>query len=604
MNFKKYIIPGCLALTMGLSSCVGDLDLQPNDPNLANESDPDFKANTLAICYSGIACSGISGPGSSYVGGLDAGTSAYLRMIFTLNEFCTDELIWIWPDDGVRDIVSCTWSVDNGLLQGAYYRLVGHIAICNQFLYNTSDATDAETLEMRAQVRVLRAYSYYNMLDLFGQSSFITEEDELGSAPRQISRAELYKWVETELVDIVDNKLINETPLYGRVGLDGAEGLLARLYLNAEVFSGTAAWEECQQRCQNIIDRHAGKGPLGNGLAEHYLYLFSRDNGDYMPGGSKDGENEILFGITFDATYTQSYGGPTFITASTISNTHYIPRELYGCSSEWSCIRGCWEMSQRFSGATDPDVRDDLWLRGEKPAGKLYATDDSGNLVIDATGSPAAAVDQDGKPISWGKEDYSDRFAGFTGDWTTTGGNAIIKFTGRTRNAASDGGWNMELTSPAKFIDFNGKSYQVSNDVYTCNFPSTSFSSTDQPIIRLADIYLMYAECYLHGAGTAAKALDYVNYVRERAHASRWNLSDLTISNLLDERSRELYLESVRRTDLIRNGLFAGPTQKTWQYKGSMDANEGTRIAEKYNLYPIPYAVRAAQPEFKQNPGY
>ncbi|MDE5796351.1 MAG: RagB/SusD family nutrient uptake outer membrane protein, partial [Muribaculaceae bacterium] len=277
MNLKKYLMIGGAALTLGLSSCVGDLDLEPNDPNLVNPNDPDFKANTLAICYSGIACSGISGPGSSYVSGLDAGTSAYLRMIFTLNEFPTDEVVWLWSDSGVPEITACTWASNNGLLEGAYYRLIGHVAICNQFLANTADATDAETSEMRAEARVLRAYSYYNMLDLFGQSSFITEEAAVGEEPEQISRKDLYNWLEAELRDIVDNKLISENPVYGRVGLDGAEALLARLYLNAEVFSGTAAWDKCSERCENIIARHRGSGFQGSGLAEHYLYLFARD---------------------------------------------------------------------------------------------------------------------------------------------------------------------------------------------------------------------------------------------------------------------------------------------------------------------------------------
>ncbi|MDE5713664.1 MAG: RagB/SusD family nutrient uptake outer membrane protein [Muribaculaceae bacterium] len=565
MNLKKYISMAGVVLGLGLTSCVGDLDLQPNDPNLVNPSDPNFKANSLAMCYSGIAVSGISGAGSSYVSGLDPGTSAYLRLIFTLNEFCSDELLWIWPDAGVVDITSCTWGINNGLLEGVYYRLLGHIAICNQYLANTAGDTDAESQQMRAEARVLRAYSYYNMLDLFGQSSFITEEAAVGESPVQLSRKELYDWLEQELVDIVDNKLISETPVYGRVGLDGAEGLLARLYLNAEVYSGTGEWAKCQERCENIIERHKGGGFEGSGLANHYLYLFARDNDAYMPGGSKKDENEILFGIAYDDTMTQSYGGPTFIIASTISNTHYIPRQNYGCSGEWSCIRGCQEMAERFYGISDADVRDDLWLRGYLPAG--------------SNGSE-----------SWDAEDYSDRFVDFTGAWATTGGNAIIKFTGRTRNAAEDGGWDMTLNA---------------DGTYTCGFPATTFGSTDQPIIRLADIYLMYSECYVNGnTGDRQKALDYINLVRRRAGAPSYGFTDLTKKGIMDERSRELYLESTRRTDLIRNGMFVGPSQTVWQYKGSINNNAGTRIDERNALYPIPYAVIAAQPEFKQNPGY
>nr|QIM10842.1 starch-binding protein SusD [uncultured Muribaculaceae bacterium] len=565
MNLKKYLLYGGVALGLGLTSCVGDLDLQPNDPNLVSPSDPDYKANSLAMCYSGIAVSGISGPGSSYVSGLDAGTTAYLRLIFTLSEFCSDELLWIWPDAGVSDITSCTWSSTNSLLEGAYYRLLGHIAICNQYLANTAGDTDAESVEMRAEARVLRAYSYYNMIDLFGQSSFITEDAEVGASPVQKTRKEVFDWIEGELKDIVDNKLISENPVYGRVGLDGAEALLARLYLNAEVFSGTGRWEDCQKRCENIIARHQGGGFQGSGLANHYLYLFSRDNNRYMPGGANKAENEILFGIAFDSSMTQSYGGPTFIIASTITNSHYIPRQLYGCSGEWSCIRGCYEMAERFYGH-DTDVRDDLWVRGLKPAG----------------------TNPDG--TTYDAEDYTDRFIDFTGAWATTGGNAIIKFTGRTTNSAADGGWDMS---------------QNADGTWNLGFDATPFASTDQPIIRLADIYLMYAECYVNGStGDRDKALNYVNIVRRRAGAPDYGFINLTKKGIMDERSRELYLESTRRSDLIRNGMFTGPSQTVWQYKGSMSNNQGTRIAERNNLYPIPQAVISAQPEFQQNPGY
>lgn len=606
MNLKKFIIPGCVALTLGMTSCVGDLDLQPNDPNLVNTSDPEFKANTLAMCYSGLACSGISGPGSSYVSGLDAGTSAYLRVIFTLQEFPTDELIWIWSDAGIPDITFSSWSSNNGILTGAYYRFLGHIALCNQYLQNTKDDTDAESMEMRAQARTLRAFSYYNMIDLFGMSSFITEEAEVGSAPVQISRKDLFNWLEDELKDIVDNERLNKNPIYGRVGHDAAEALLAKLYLNAEVYTGEGRWADCAQRCENIINRHKGTGFQNSGLAEHYLYLFSAANNAYMPGGSKPAENEILFGIAFDETYTQSYGGPTFIISGTVSNTHYMPRQIYGTSSEWSCIRGCYEMAERFYGY-DNDVRDDLWLKGEFPAGKLYQTTADGNsLKLGDDGQPMVALNDDGTEVAWDAEDYSDRFKDFSGDWKTTGGNAIVKFTGRTPNTAQDGGWNISVKQHSKSLPFNGKDYQVANEEYEIGFSTPTFSSVDQPVIRLADIYLMYAECYVHdrSAAQASKALEYVNYVRARAKAPAFIASDLTRKGIMDERSRELYLEGWRRSDLVRNGMFAGPQQTVWQYKGSGTANEGTRIDSKYNLYPIPYDVRATQPEFKQNPGY
>lgn len=597
-----------MALTLGLGSCVGDLDLQPNDPNLFDPESADYNASALAMCYSGLACSGYKGPGTSYVdiNGIDPGTSAYLRLISILQEYCADEMIWIWPDAGVSDITYSQWSPSNTLITGTYYRLLGHISICNQYLANTAGDNSPEGIEMRAQARTLRALSYYNMIDLFGMSSFITEDSPAGADPVQISRKELFDWLEKELKDIVDNKLLSETPVYGRVGRDAAEALLAKLYLNAEVYTGTPRWKDCAALCEDIISRHQGGGFQGTGLAEHYLYVFSNYNKAYMPGGSKPAENEILFGISFDSEMIKSYGGPTYIIAGTIYNTHYIAPYVYGSSAAWGCIRGRYELAQRFYGL-DNDTRDDLWLKGEFPAGKLYQTKNNGTeLVLDEKGMPVPAVGSDGNPIEWEAEDYSDRFKDFTGDWKTTGGNAIIKFTGRTPNAAMDGGWDYSVSTPAKYIEFNGKQYQTQLEEYTTGFGSPDFASVDWPVIRLADIYLMYSECYVQDrqAAESGKALNYLNYVRRRAGAPDATAADLTRKGIMEERSRELYMESWRRSDLIRNKMFAGPQQGIWQYKGSGTANEGTRIDVKYNLYPIPYDVRSAQPEFKQNPGY
>ena len=231
-------------------------------------------------------------------------------------------------------------------------------------------------------------------------------------------------------------------------------------------------------------------------------------------------------------------------------------------------------MAERFYGLAD-DKRDDLWLRGYMPAGS------------DANGS-------------WDAEDYTAEFLGFTGGWATTGGNAIIKFTGNTitKNPASvDKNDALTLFDGAYGAD--GK--------WLPNYDATAFMSTDQPIIRLADIYLMYTECYITGrVGDSQKALNYINYVSERAGNGdkRFNSSQLTVKTLMDERSRELYLESVRRTDLIRNKMFVGPQQTVWQVKGNINNMEGTRIDDRFALYPIPNAVLNSQPDFKQNPGY
>lgn len=132
---------------------------------------------------------------------------------------------------------------------------------------------------------------------------------------------------------------------------------------------------------------------------------------------------------------------------------------------------------------------------------------------------------------------------------------------------------------------------------------TTDFSGTDFPLYRLADAYLMYAECYLRGAANtnATLALQYVNDVRSRSKASLINSTELTLDFILDERGRELNLEGHRRTDLIRFGKFTGGNY-LWPWKGGV--KEGVSIPDSYNLFPIPITAMQSNPNLTQNPGY
>ncbi len=132
------------------------------------------------------------------------------------------------------------------------------------------------------------------------------------------------------------------------------------------------------------------------------------------------------------------------------------------------------------------------------------------------------------------------------------------------------------------------------------------FVDTDYPMFRLADVYLMYSEAVLRGAttGSASNALGYVNALRQRAYGNtNGNITSgqLTLDFILDERSRELYWEGHRRTDLVRFGKFTGGSY-LWPWKGKVA--EGATTESFRDLYPIPSNDLGANPTLKQNPGY
>ncbi len=136
--------------------------------------------------------------------------------------------------------------------------------------------------------------------------------------------------------------------------------------------------------------------------------------------------------------------------------------------------------------------------------------------------------------------------------------------------------------------------------------PAKDFPDTDLPLIRLAEVYLTYAEAVLRGGagGDRATALGYVNQLRTRAYGNAsGNIADadLTLDFILDERARELYWEGLRRTDLIRYNRFT-TADYLWSIKGG--AASGVAVPDYRNLYPIPSDALTANENLKQNPGY
>lgn len=552
---KIFVVLGLTTL-LGATSCVGDLDLKPNDPNQKTELTEADLALVLAKCYSSLAVSGQGGPdGSSDISGLDGGTSQYTRALYMMNEFTTDETKWIWPDVGVFDLNTNTWGADNANIFGTYSRLYVHIAVCNNFLRITNGNSSATVQQYRLEARALRALSYYNVIDLFGNGGFVDETVDYGTNPTQKTRKELYDWLVTELKDII-SVYPDATPIYGRLGKDGVQALLARLYLNAKVFTNGEenGYADCAAVCEDIISRHLGGGYNGSGLAKHYLYLFCGTNDVYMPGGSNHAENEILWGVPYDAKYIQPYGGTEFLIAAATknmtwsSNDAYMNSSEYGLTENWGCMHATSAFADKF---TSGDNRWSMWCK-----------EDNGF-----------------------KKDNTN-FSNFID------GYGVVKFTNLI--AGANGEWSAA----------NGGIYGPKDDQGNPTTPAvtTRFPNTDLPIIRLADVYLMYAECnVVGGVGDASKALTYINYVRGRAGVKTWTSSDMTASNILDERCRELYWENTRRTDLVRFNKFTG-ADYVWPWKGN-NVN-GISIENYRNLFPIPTNVIAAQPEFKQNPGY
>lgn len=585
---NRFFIGASMLATMGMVSCVGDLDQMPKDSRTLTADQ--FAANpqeyiggAMGKCYAGIAISGQGGAGGSDISGLDNGRSCWSRAIFMLNEFTTDECNWIWKDSGVFDLCTSTWSSNNENIFGTYSRLYCHIAVCNDFIRlirnagdyginlditttaGTNLAKDAEQFILEA--RALRDLSYFYVIDLYGNAAWAWDDQLTGQEPPQMTRTELYNNVVADLEDVLAKWPDNHTVVYGRIGKDAVEALLAKFYLNAEVWTGTPQWAKCWTACENIIKRHQG-GNNGTGLAKDYLSVFCRNNHMFAPGGNLTDQNEILWNIPYEFRATESYGGTSFLILAAISDQTIAQPSWYGISGQWTCMHARPEFSNlfTFTGGISPDNRTYLWI-----------------------------TDTDGHNI--GNADFS----------TYSDGYVPVKFTNVNCNA--DG------TMPRWYDPKTGLPRVGVHDLDNPNNYGVeavgSFADTDYPVIRLAEIYLTAAEAAVrsnYAVGDKQTAIDYVNYIRNRANAPAFTTADAAsndsfLANILDERGRELYWENCRRTDLVRFGKFAGTNQNVWAWKNNVET--GGDIPAYMNLFPIPsQVINSYSSEYKQNPGY
>lgn len=520
-------------LALLFTSCVKDLDVEPIDPDEATannvfENTEDY-LEALAKIYASYAVSGQigSGGGDADIAGIDENFGNYLRQLWGLQELPTDEAIMAWDDATIKNFHWQTWSPNDVFLAALYSRIFYTISISNEFIRNASDpVVDDPAIDvMIAEARFLRAFSYYHAIDMFGNVPFVTEEDNPGAfLPEQISRADLFTYIEGELKEI-ENELGAPRWEYGRADQAAAWMLLAKLYLNAEVYTGTQHYADALTYINKVIN-------AGYSLDPVYDNVFRADN-DQSP--------EMIYPIVFDGQNTQQYGGMTFVLHA--SNGGGMP--LNGIDGGWGGIRAIKEFVTGLFGVVESD------FSASNP--EVTADDNRGMFFFN--------------PDDWQWE--------VTNVGTFTNGIGITKF----KNITSTGG-DAPNSHP-------------------------SFVSTDFPVFRLADAYLMYAECVLRGGGgDRATALGYINMLRERAYGDNsGNISDaeMTLDFIIDERGRELYWECHRRTDLVRFGLLTGDDY-LWTWKGNV--KDGAATATYRNLYPIPSNDINANPNLEQITGY
>ena len=429
---------------------------------------------------------------------IDEGSSGFYSAMWELNELPGDGGWWNWQDVGVNEIQQCKHTEANPIIQGAYLRLLHNLVLQNLYLH-IADSLQVNAAEC-AQVRFVRALTAWYLLDLFPSSHFTTLPRIDGNT--QMSRHQLYTWLENELIELTSLLPKTRTDIY-QADADAANMLLARLYLNAEVYTGTAQWTKAAQYAQLVMNGQHKLHTKSASVYSAYQELFMADND---VNGAQD---EVLFMLKQDGQTAYGWRGASFIVSISRAGAS-MP--FYNAESNWSCWRAGYRLLEAFATPSQIET-----LKGTEFTMPSRLSDDRALFYADE---------------AYPTPSLSSAYMDFKKTWSAN------KFTGRYSTDS------MNCTSSA-------------------SANSTRYPDTDLPLMRSAEAWLTYAEAQ-YRLSRPSVARDIIAELRSRANAKTPDV--ISIDYILDEWLREFYSEGRRRVDLVRFGQFASPNAtRTWE---------------------------------------
>jgi hypothetical protein len=297
-------------------SCINDLDTEPKVELSLEEllaSDPNAVEGILAKLYASFALTSATGPRDADIEASDPGESGFLRNIINVQDFTADAMKNRWGDNGLDPLTtSSNWDGNNKFFRLLYDRSYFTIPQCNNLISILNNNTFENSEIVLSETRLLRALAYFYVIDVFGKGVLATEDNLGQSEPLpEASRQELFEFVESELLEI--EPLLPPVIGYGRVNKFVASMLLAKLYLNAEVYTGIPRWDDAAIYVNKIINEG------GYSLEPNFIQNFSGDN---------ENSTEILFPLLADPLTNQSYGNTTYIVNGSMNSDTMLTEQF------------------------------------------------------------------------------------------------------------------------------------------------------------------------------------------------------------------------------------------------------------------------------------
>ena len=479
---------------------------------------------------------------------MDGGASELIRAFWSVQETTTDEAKCSWENDAwVRALNTNTWSgVQNDAIYAVYVRTLQGVAFVNEYLRQTtpdrladrgvSSELAAQIQVYRAEARFIRAYLYWMAMDCFGNVPFTTENSPFGGTyfPAQASRSDIYAFCVSELQDLLSDQSVlpSAQANYPRADKGSAAGLLARLYLNAQIYTGVPQWAAAKAVCEEIFT-------MGYTLSPSYSDLFRGDNGQ-----NPSARGEFLWAVDYDDNNINSYGGTTYILSASMAATDITDQSRpNGQVNGWAGLRVPYEFVSEYFGVSNQNYTTGTYDVADQRGATFY--------------------------IKGRKESMDGALYDFMSGWTS--------------------------------LKYNNIPHDQTNQSYLPQSATMNNSNVDFPMIRLAEIYLIYAEACMQ-LEQRSLGLPYLEALSQRAGVEPPSAADITPRFLMSERARELYWEAHRRTDLIRYGVYFSDYY-LWPYKGG-DSYAGSSFPGYKCLFPLPPTELATNKSLKQNPGY
>lgn len=550
-----------LFLGISLASCLGDLDTMPLDDNqLVSEQVYKTKEGyigVLAKCYASLILTGQQGGdgGNGDLEGANEGYSGYVRLLFYLQEMSTDNFLMPSSSNGLRKCLNLQWDASNAsVVTWTYQRLYMSIAYCNELLRECTesklqsrglwDELKDEYTAYRAEARLIRAYCYSMLCDLFGAVPYVDEHTGVKEIPAQYTRKQIFEYAESELLAIQDELKAPGANEYGRVDRVADWFLLARMYLNAQSWTGENKYQDAYTYAKKVIED--GHYPL----APDYREIFLADNNTCK---------EIIWPLVQDGLKAQSSAGTNFYVKAFVNGPM---NELYqtGVGSRgWGNVRAKTTLVDAFDADDIAFDKNDTWGNGKKDKRAQFMT----------------ALDNQVKE-TW------DADLNMTSTFTC--GYGYIKW----RNVTKD---DQLCASGEAYTSIDFPLFRTA-DAYLMAAEAILRGGGGTAAEALGYVNEVRERAYMSGkyAKTGVRS-DVSGAISQQ---------ELTLDFILGERQKELASELTRRTDLIRFGKYT--KGNNWDWKNGVRL--GGDVEDKYKLFPIPESELTNNPALEQNEGY